>query len=41
MLEIETSFSAGVAVTAPAGGEMSGLNAHFLFAENIPAFGAF
>ena len=27
------------AVTAPAGGEMSGLTAHFLFAENFPGFG--
>jgi hypothetical protein len=32
---MQTSLSASIAVTAPAGGEMSGLTAHFLFAENF------
>jgi hypothetical protein len=35
---MQTSLSARIAVTAPAGGEMSGLMAHFLFAEKIPVF---
>ncbi len=38
MLRMQTSLSAWVAVTAPAGGEMSGLMAHFLFAEKISVF---
>jgi hypothetical protein len=36
---MQTSLFARFAVTAPAGGEMSGLTAHFLFAENFPALG--
>jgi ribosome maturation factor RimP len=38
---MQTSLSARFAVTAPAGGEMSGLTAHFLFAENSPILGQF
>jgi hypothetical protein len=38
MITMQTSLSARIAVTAPAGGEMSGLMAHFLFAENSPVF---
>jgi hypothetical protein len=38
MLRMQTNLSARIAVTAPAGGEMSGLMAHFLFAENFPVF---
>jgi ribosome maturation factor RimP len=41
MLKMQTSLSAKYAVTAPAGGEMSGLTAHFLFAENSPILGQF
>jgi hypothetical protein len=39
MITMQTSLSAIIAVTAPAGGEMSGLTAHFLFAENSLIFG--
>jgi hypothetical protein len=38
ILRMQTNLSARIAVTAPAGGEMSGLMAHFLFAENSPVF---
>jgi hypothetical protein len=38
---MQTSLSARIAVTAPAGGEMSGLTAHFLFAENSQILGQF
>ena len=31
MIAVQTSLSVLVAVTVPAGGEMSGLTAHFLF----------
>ena len=31
MITVQTNLSALVAVTVPAGGEMSGLTAHFLF----------
>jgi hypothetical protein len=36
MLRMQTSLFARYAVGTPAGGEMSGLTAHFLFAENFP-----
>jgi len=32
IMRMQTSLSAGTSVNAPAGGEMSGLIAHFLFA---------
>jgi hypothetical protein len=35
IVRVQTRLSARVAVTVPAGGEMSGLTAHFLFAENF------
>jgi hypothetical protein len=38
MMVLQTNLSALVAVTKPAGGEMSGLTAHFLFGANAPRF---
>ena len=38
MMTMQTNLSAMVAVIKPAGGERSGLTAHFLFAENFPDF---
>jgi hypothetical protein len=36
MITMQTNLSAMVAVTKPAGGEMSGPKAHFLFGGKIP-----
>ena len=38
MITMQTSLSALVAVTKPAGGEMSGLTAHFLFGAKAAPF---
>jgi hypothetical protein len=35
MIAVQTSLSVLVAVTVPAGGEMSGLTAHFLFGAKV------
>jgi hypothetical protein len=38
MIAMQTNLSAMVAVETPAGGEMSGLTAHFLFGVRPPKF---
>jgi hypothetical protein len=40
MIAMQTNLSARIAVTAPAGGEMSGLRAHFLFGAKVLIFQA-
>jgi hypothetical protein len=41
MITMQTSLSARFAVSTPAGGEMSGLTAHFLFAAKAWVQGRF